>query len=267
MGAETVAICEAGTYAGLDSSFPLKSAIADAVNHSALLTPGDLAQFALQTPQAAAAATIEVTSESTLTAAARLCPDHPDALALNFASARNPGGGFLSGSQAQEESLARSSTLYPCQIRFMQSFYEVNRRQKSLLYTDNMIYSPRVPVIRNDAGQLLQTPCLLSILTAPAPNAGALNRDSDASQLIATLRRRAEYVLAAAHHFNHRTLILGAWGCGVFRNDPYEVARAFANLLLPGKLWSTAFSKITFAIFDNSSDQNVLAAFKKTLVH
>ena len=33
---------------------------------------------------------------------------------LNFASAKNPGGGFLGGSQAQEETLARASAIYPC---------------------------------------------------------------------------------------------------------------------------------------------------------
>lgn len=265
MGAETVAICDSGTYDGLDGSFPLKTAITEAVEHSALLTPGQLAELVLAKSAGASPAEIEVTAESTLAAAARLCRDHEGVLALNFASARNPGGGFLSGSQAQEESIARSSTLYPCQTKFMQDFYEVNRQQKSLLYTDHMIYSPRVPVIRSDTGGLLATPYLLSILTVPAPNAGAIKDPADASQLLPTLRRRAEYVLAAAHHFGHRTLILGAWGCGVFRNDPYEVARAFGDLVSPGKPWANAFSKITFAIYDNTPEKEVLAAFQKVL--
>jgi uncharacterized protein (TIGR02452 family) len=89
--------------------------------------------------------TFEVTNETTLQAAHRLVNDTSEdrILCLNFASARNPGGGFLKGSQAQEESLARASGLYPC-IAQMTEYYEINRRQRSGLYTDYMIYSPDV---------------------------------------------------------------------------------------------------------------------------
>jgi len=72
---------------------------------------------------------------------------------LNFASAKNPGGGFLGGGSAQEESLARSSGLFPC-INQMQQMYETNRAYRSCLYTDHMIYSPRVPVFRDDEGYI-----------------------------------------------------------------------------------------------------------------
>ena len=64
---------------------------------------------------------------------------------LNFASAKNPGGGFLNGSQAQEESLARSSTLYPTLLK-NEIYYTINRQNRSSLYTDHMIYSPKVLV-------------------------------------------------------------------------------------------------------------------------
>ncbi|MCP4113573.1 MAG: TIGR02452 family protein [Desulfobacteraceae bacterium] len=49
---------------------------------------------------------IEVTTESTLEAAHRLIKEYNcnHIACLNFASAKNPGGGFSSGSQAQEES-------------------------------------------------------------------------------------------------------------------------------------------------------------------
>ena len=84
----------------------------------------------------------EVVNETTLSAASRLAKADGNAsvLALNFASAKNPGGGFLKGSQAQEESLARASGLYPC-IAQMQAMYDTNRRLRSCLYTDNMISS------------------------------------------------------------------------------------------------------------------------------
>lgn len=97
-------------------------------------------------------------------------------LALNFASARHPGGGFLGGSQAQEESLARASGLSPCLNQF-QEMYDTNQRFSSCLYTDHMIYAPDVPVFRDDDDRLLEEPFLVSILTAPAVNAGAVRRN------------------------------------------------------------------------------------------
>ena len=86
----------------------------------------------------------EVTNETSLSAARRM---GPDAACLVFASAKNPGGGFLSGAQAQEESIARSSALYPCQTAAGE-FYSFHRRQGDLRYSDRVIYSPHVPVIR-----------------------------------------------------------------------------------------------------------------------
>src|SRR6185437_10556724 len=94
-------------------------------------------------------------------------------LALNFASARHPGGGFLKGSQAQEESLARASGLYAC-IAPLRGMYDANHRFRSCLYTDHLIYSPDVPVFRADNDSLLDHPYPVSFVTAPAVNAGAV---------------------------------------------------------------------------------------------
>jgi uncharacterized protein (TIGR02452 family) len=75
-------------------------------------------------------------------------------LVLNFASAKNPGGGFLNGARAQEESLARSSALYPCLRK--SGMYDHHRASGDCLYTDWMIVSPEVPVYRDDeTGALL----------------------------------------------------------------------------------------------------------------
>ena len=74
----------------------------------------------------------EVQCETTLHAARRFLATEPAArvMALNFASARHPGGGFLNGSQAQEESLARASGLYPCIAQFHE-MYDANSRSRS----------------------------------------------------------------------------------------------------------------------------------------
>src|SRR4029077_4484905 len=102
---------------------------------------------------------IRATNGTTLAAARQLHEQYgPERIALlNFASARNPGGGFLSGSQAQEESLARASGLYASLSR-MTDYYGANRRSKSALYTDHMVYSPLVPVFRDDDDRLLDEP-------------------------------------------------------------------------------------------------------------
>lgn len=186
---------------------------------------------------------VSVVAESTLQAIARL---GEPCCALNFASAKNPGGGFLGGAQAQEETLARSSGLYPC----LTAHPEVYARQKAhrdAHYLDLVLYSPRVPFFRDDDGAWLD-PIYASVITAPAPNAGALRQHDrfDAREVAATLHRRAHQVLAIAAHHGESRLILGAWGCGVFGNDPTTVAEIFQDLLT-GEFRS-AFAEVVFAV-------------------
>ncbi|MEZ0094043.1 uncharacterized protein (TIGR02452 family) [Streptacidiphilus sp. EB129] len=210
-----------------------------------------------------AATSFEVTAESSLQAARRMCGGGPGEVAvLNFASARNPGGGYLGGAKAQEEDLCRQALLYSCLIQAPE-YYEAHRASTNLLYSDRVIWSPRVPVHRGDDGRLLAEPCPVSFLTSPAPNAGqVLRRDPDAGDRIrAALRRRAGRVLAVAAHHGVRRLVLGAWGCGVFRNDPTEVAAAFRQQLRPGGRYGTAFDEVVFAVWDRATPSANRAAF------
>ncbi|MEV5933331.1 TIGR02452 family protein [Streptomyces sp. NPDC052079] len=203
----------------------------------------------------------EVTGESSLQAARRL--GGPVAV-LNFASARNPGGGYLNGAQAQEEALCRSSALYTCLLR-APGFYDHHRAHRDPFYSDRVIHSPAVPVFRDDRGRLLDEPFTAGFLTSPAPNAGVIHRSAPdrAPELPGALRARAERVLETAAAHGYRRLVLGAWGCGVFRNDPAEVAAAFRTHLEPGGRFAGAFEHVVFGILDRTRDRAVRAAFER----
>jgi uncharacterized protein (TIGR02452 family) len=204
---------------------------------------------------------IDVRAEKAGSAACRLIQEEgiSDVVLLNFASAKNPGGGFLGGAKAQEEDLVRCSALYGC-LAMAPDYYRANRMHPSFLYTDHMIHSPAVPFFRDEHMELLARPFVASVITASAPNAGeVLRRDPQAGPAIrAVLRSRALRVLKVAAQHGHQALVLGAWGCGVFRNDPHVCAEAFALALnaLPG-----LFIRVTFAIHEPGGDGPNLRAF------
>lgn len=204
---------------------------------------------------------LEVTGESSLEAARRL---GGEVAVLNFASARNPGGGYLNGAQAQEEALCRASALYTCLLR-ARDFYDHHRAHRDPFYTDRVIHSPAVPVFRDDRGGLLDEPYTAGFLTSAAPNAGVVLRTAPerAAGLPAALTARAERVLETAAAHGYRRLVLGAWGCGVFRNDPAQVASAFRTLLGPGGRFSAAFERVTFGILDRTPGGTVRQAFAR----
>ncbi|MCH5671024.1 TIGR02452 family protein [Streptomyces gilvus] len=203
----------------------------------------------------------EVTGESSLEAARRV---GGEVAVLNFASARNPGGGFLNGAQAQEEALCRASALYTC-LREAPEFYAHHRAHRDPFYTDRVIHSPAVPVFRDDRGGLLDEPFTAGFLTAAAPNAGVVRRTAPerAADLPRALRTRAERVLETAAAQGYRRLVLGAWGCGVFQNDPAQVAGAFRALLGPDGRFARTFEHVTFGILDRTAGQTVTAAFAR----
>ena len=213
--------------------------------------------------------TLEVTNETTLHAAARLAFSNASAKvgALNFASAIRPGGGFLSGAQAQEESLARSSGLYPSLLR-CPSYYEHHHAHRTGLYSDRMIYSPRCPVFRTDAGTLLEQAYLVDFITSPAPNAGAVQRNEPHNLpcIEGVLRERSAKVLSLAVHNGCDVLILGAWGCGVFRNKPAMVADVFWEHLAPNRPFWGRFRSVLFAVLDTSASQGIYKAFVERFV-
>ncbi|SPE76182.1 hypothetical protein FLACOL_00160 [Flavobacterium columnare] len=182
---------------------------------------------------------------------------------LNFASAKNPGGGFLGGASAQEESLARSSSLYASLTKDW-TMYEYNRSQTTFLYSDYMIYSPNTVFWFDDEGTTFAQPILADVITSPAPNKGAMlhrERPNEIQEIEEVFTQRIKKVLHIANQQGVQTLILGAWGCGVFRNDPSLVAQLFKEVI--EKHYSKAFKKIVWAIYDRSKEKLVLKAFQE----
>ncbi len=266
---ETLSILEAGGYQNDFGQYvSLATDLKTAVQSSVLYGPVDFADGVTVPSLGGNTETrIEVTSESTLEAARRLTLYAPggDVLCLNFASAKNPGGGFLGGSQAQEEALARSSGLYPCLVQ-MTEMYDYNRHRSNGLYSDYMIYSPNVPVFRDEAGQMLDVPYRVSMISAPAVNAGAVRQNTPerVTEIEPTMRQRMSKLLWVAHQHQHRTLILGAWGCGVFGNAPTMVANLFHDFIGRGGKYEGVFDHVAFAIYDRSEGQKTLHAFSET---
>jgi uncharacterized protein (TIGR02452 family) len=203
---------------------------------------------------------IEVTNETTACAAVRLgLEGKKDIAALNFASARNVGGGFLAGALAQEEDLTRCSGLYAC-IRSKPMFYNTNILCDNSYYTDGIVYSPQVPFFRNEHNLFLEEPYNLSIISAPAPNVSSME-EVDEEKLIDTLFYRVKKILNIAVENGHKNIILGAWGCGAFGNDPIIVSEVFMTGLkdLP------YFEHVCFAVYDTSPEQIKYNTFKDGL--
>lgn len=178
---------------------------------------------------------------------------------LNFASAKNPGGGFINGAMAQEESLAASSTLYRT-LTAHETYYKANRACSSMAYTDHGIYSPDVVFFRDGSFRLVP-PVKASVLTLPAVNLGqVIQKGQDREEARRIMKRRMALALAIFAEQGAKNLVLGAYGCGVFRNDPQDVAVWWKEILEAGM--GRYFDLICHAVLDRSKEQKCLRAFR-----
>jgi len=193
---------------------------------------------------------------------------------LNFASATNPGGGVTKGSNAQEECLCRCSTLYPIlsDSRFALQFYVDHKQNGNALHNDDIIYSPNVYIIKSDSYTNLYRPFKVNIITCAAPNlretpANAYNHEVGEKlnitdkQLLKLHEKRARAIFNAAVENGNETIILGAFGCGAFRNNPEIVAQAYKNVLPE---YVNYFKNIEFAVFCGRDSTNY-EVFKRIL--
>ncbi|MCB9523254.1 MAG: TIGR02452 family protein [Myxococcales bacterium] len=263
---QVLAWCDAGRYpAPSGAPVDFAAAQAAAVAGTRLYRPAECAALLDHPDGAGPPPRITVTAETTQAATHRLLTEGPGAVALlNFASARNPGGGFLGGAKAQEEDLCRCSGLFPCLVT-QPDYYTVNRAERSLIYTDHLIWSPAVPFFAVEAGQPLAQPFLAGVITSPAPNGAHLQRHPDDRVAFeAAFKQRIGHVLAVAQAQGHRRLVLGAWGCGAFANDPGTVAPLFRGWLLSPR-FAGAFDEAVFAVYAPGRHRRNLEVFQAVL--
>ncbi|MFO0628658.1 MAG: TIGR02452 family protein [Polyangiales bacterium] len=258
-GAEAVRIAREGRYTAPSGREVDLSAHIDRAVEGTFSVPHDV-RIPLP-PRGIYDTRVRATNETTLAAARRMSAAGAAVTALNFASARNPGGGFLTGARAQEESLCRASTLYACIAGA--PMYAHHARLRDPLYTSWMLYSPSVPVFRDDDGALRERPWRCSFVTAAAPNAKVvLGRDpSRRDAVLAAIAERIPRVLALCAREGDTHLVLGAWGCGAFGGDSERVAQCFAQSLCGD--FRGVFVEVVFAVLDSSPEQRFLGPFAR----
>lgn len=265
MAKETLEIMKQGCYqpdTG-ENQITIKEAMEQSIRDSILISPAEgediLQKYSVSAPCGQPETRVE--NLSTVDAIRILAEEGKTAIGvLNFASAKNPGGGFLNGAKAQEESLTVSSALYPT-LTAHEEYYRENRANRSMMYLDYGIYSPDVVFFRDGEFRLTPSPAAASVLTLPAVNMGqVILKGEDPEKAGQVMRRRMKLALAIFAEQGAKHLVLGAYGCGVFRNDPKEVAAWWRELL--GEGMGRHFASVFHAVLDRSKGQDCIRAFQ-----
>ena len=211
--------------------------------------------------------TVELSKEKTVDAILRLKGTEHLGV-LNFASARNPGGGWLTGAKAQEESLCLCSALYDSLMTDeAQQYYTENFKHPLPDYTDNMVFSPKVPFFKNGDYKNVDY-VLADVITCPAINRGAILKRVDMRKGVKEsdldMKNRMFKILLEFKERGCKTLVLGAFGCGVFDNDPNVVAKNWIDLINL-EVFENSFDKIVFAVFDRPPKMACYSAFERQM--
>lgn len=257
----------------------LKAAIEASIKGTTLYTEGEYP--VMLSVEESYHTEIAVTKNKSFEAAMALRKKYPDKKVAvhNFASATNPGGGVTNGSRAQEECLCRCSTLYPVLNTNLLwgGFYGFHRSRHDVLYTDACIYSPDILIVKTDEELPKRLPkdswCKVDVITCAAPNLRAnpnnkMNPGSGVAvkvtdrELLEIHKKRAKQMLNVALAEGAQVLVLGAFGCGAFRNNPEVVARAYKEVL---KEFEGAFAHIEFAVYCTPGDSKNYDVFKRVL--
>ncbi len=225
-------------------------------------------------------AKVVVSGKRSLEAAEPYAKQGKKVCVLNFASASNPGGGVVNGSSAQEECICRCTTLYPClnTSEMWDAFYMPHRKANNPLYNNDCIYTPNVCVFKSDINFPEPLPKAewwnVNILTCAAPNlrerpsnamnpnAGTTAAKISATELEKLLTSRVRRIFEVAVANGNEVLILGAFGCGAFRNPPELVAKVFRNVMQD---YLGYFETIEYAVYHTEREIANFEAFSKEM--
>ena len=226
-----------------------------------LYTPEQVAQLLERDMPGTKPIRITLRNQDTLEAAFELHQRRKEnekpVLVLNFANPHRPGGGIRSKPGTQEEHLCVKTTVL-CSLETEEAwpFYQTNLDCGTQAQTDTILFSPNTMVIRNPDLSLREDPFPVAVMTVSAPIASRME-ESELPNLENILNRRIHGMLRAAAAEGYSRLVLGAWGCGNFGNDPELVAKLFRGAL------QGDFEEVAMAVFDNSEDQYRYSCFAK----
>lgn len=228
--AQTIAICQAGTYTTPSgTAVNIASSIDEALASAQIVALDDVTNLPRQ---ADTKPEITVTAMTTLDAAEKLArqPGHRPTV-LVFASARHPGGGFQNGAMAQEEDIAYRSTLFTALAAQTSYYADSINNLNGTLYFDKALHIKSLCTIRDGEYELC-LPWKYDAVIAPAPNRGsAITKGISEGAISAAMKRRIDLVLRTMAINGDKDIVLGAFGCGVFKNRPDKVAALFKAAL------------------------------------
>lgn len=196
-----------------------------------------------------------VVNEDCLDLAQRLHDKRP--AVLNMASRRQPGGGVLSGSGAQEESIFRRTDIFKYLYQFSDTGMQYGIEQRPERYPLDRnyggIYTPGIKVFRKGEkdGYELTYSYNVDIISVAGMNRPELkDNEHVADYLVEPIKNKMRTILRIALLHNHTCLVLGALGCGAFRNPPRHVARMFHEVFNESE-FKGRFSEVYFAILED----------------
>lgn len=257
---DTLKILETGKYTFSGQEINLFEQLKNSLNNTIVYSESEIESFkGAKITDSKNETTVVVTKNSVVTDAIIEAGENEVVTVLNFASARNAGGGFLNGSMAQEEAICYASGLYKT-LQNQNKFYKNPKHFANGLYSHSMIYSPAVPIFKDSKGELISEPKFVNFITSPAVNVKDLKAKGNKELLKLvdrTMLDRIEGVIALAKEKGTETLILGAFGCGVFENNPYKVKDAFVTVLNKEE-YKNVFKKVVFSIYEPPKDNNKL---------
>ena len=255
----------------------LQEAVASSLRSQKFITENDSVPDGSLIRRFETPAKIVVSKKRTFEAASAYTGKGDKLCVLNFASASNPGGGVVNGSSAQEESLCRVSTLYFTldTDENWKRFYKPHRISRNPIHNDDILYTPDIVVFKTDSS----TPERMAesdwfncdVITCAAPNlrdpASRYNSGDGRERLLlsdtelaSVHRKRDRRIFDVAAQNKVDVLVLGAFGCGAFRNSPAVVADVMLSL---AKEYEHAFKTIEFAVYCPPFDDTNYRIFMK----